>query len=298
MVDVVAFVPPEDVPSSFVACLESSVAARALSLRLCTSDVEASRMVERCRDANSVPSLVVDYSNRHMLSCTEAADWLNAQGALVLAPPAAVRVWRDKWHTHLRLAGLGFRLPATVLATCHAQSALLLEELNVGAMDTARVVCKPRVGAGGRGVMVTAGAPGAISAVLQDAEANSHLLQEFIPPRDPDGTLRWFRIFHCLGETFCTTWDPETHASDAAPADAVSELHAIALRLAAVSGYGWFSTEVVWPRGESAPFVIDPLNHKPFMRTSSEVGIYGVIDDVVPWAVSRIVNAAFPEGGK
>jgi hypothetical protein len=236
--------------------------------------------------------LFIDYMGRSFAdrdSINRTAEQLLGK---VVEPERLLSTWSDKWNTHKALEAAGIPRPATLLCPTD-MPAKELEALVVSVVGEPFVV-KPRRGSGGRGVCVDARASDLLD-VLRISGDNAPLLEQLIEPVRIGPIPAWLRVYHCHGRNWPCFWDPSTHGTRFAPhlvAPTVRDrIEETVSGIAAVTGYSLFSTEVAMTAGQGHELVVvDAANHKPFMGTTSEVGLRGVPDAVAAQIAHRLVT--------
>ncbi len=144
------------------------------------------------------------------------------------------------------------------------------------------------------------GSCGALEAARDYDSEDTYLLQEFVQPLDLDGRLAWFRVYNCFGRIWPCFWHPDTHATEyVTPAEieryGLYELERISRKIALISGYTWFSTEIALTLRDGRPtfLPIDYLNNKCFMLTHAEFGPCGMPAVVAERVACEIVEQTY-----
>jgi hypothetical protein len=283
-------------PSRFIGLLEREARARGMIFFHCQNHDQAETLRRAIERGELRVDCLVDYMGRSFTHDYELGCAVKDAGGLVLDDPDRVRIYGDKATMHEELSRAGLAMPRTLIWRPGAPSRDLTPEER-GYLG-GRIVCKPANGSGSGGVVIGM-APTA--AALDDARDydpdDSYLLQEFVAPLDLDGRPAWFRVYNCFGKIFACFWHPETHATALVSAEekviyGLHELEHISRRIAAISGYSWFSAEIALTMRAGRPVFlpIDYLNNKCFMLTHSEFGPAGMPDAVaeaVAWQIAE-----------
>jgi hypothetical protein len=245
---------------------------------------------------------LIDYMGRSFRHDYELGCAVKDAGGLVIDDPDRVRIYGSKAAMHQELVRIGQALPRTILWRPEQPSRDLTpaERAFLGP----RIVCKPACGSGCGGVVIDM--PGTAAALGEAREydpEDTYLLQEFVEPLDLDGQPAWFRVYNCFGKIFPCFWNPVTHATELATAEQIEryglyELEHISRRVALVSGYTWFSTEIALTLRQGRPVFlpIDYLNNKCFMLTHAEFGPRGIPAAVAEAVAREIVEQTYRHG--
>jgi hypothetical protein len=225
---------------------------------------------------------LVDYMGRSFQSDYELGCAVKDAGGLVIDDPDRVKIYGDKAVMHQELVRLGLAMPRTILWRPDQPSRDLTaaERAFLGP----RIVCKPACGSGSGGVVLDLdGSCAMLDAAREYDTDDTYLLQEFVQPLDLDGRPAWFRVYNCFGKILPCFWRPDTHATEFVTPPEIEryglyELERISRKIALISGYTWFSTEIALTLRDGRPtfLPIDYLNNKCFMLTHAEFGPSGM----------------------
>lgn len=239
---------------------------------------------------------LIDYMGRSFRNDYELGCAVKDSGGMVLDDPDRVRIYGDKAVIHHELARLGLAMPRTLMWRPGQPSRDLTPDER--AYLGGRIVCKPARGSGSGGVVLDlTPTEAALAAARAYDDEDTYLLQEFVQPLEIAGRPAWFRVYNCFGTVMPCFWNPATHATEPVTPEQIERyrLHAlerISQKIALVSGYSWFSTEIALTlRGGRPAFLpIDYLNNKCFMLTHAEFGPSGM-----PLAVAEAVTRTIAE---
>lgn len=276
----------------FLALLEHEARARGMVFFHCQNHDQAETLRHAVLRGELRIDCLVDYMGRSFVHDYELGCAVRDAGGIVLDDPDRVRFYGDKATMHQELARAGLAMPRTLIWRPGTASRDLTaaERAYLGG----RIVCKPANGSGSGGVVLDMAPTGAALDDARDYDpGDSYLLQEYVEPLSLDGRPAWFRVYNCFSKIFACFWHPATHATTPVTTEekvvyGLHELEHISRRIAAISGYGWFSTEIALTmRGGRPAFLpIDYLNNKCFMLTHAEFGPSGM-PDAVAEAVAR-----------
>jgi len=269
-------------PPHFVNLLEREAHARGMVFFHCQHHDHAETLRwELYRGALRIDGLV-DYMGRSFRSDYELGCAVKDAGGLVIDDPDRVKIYGDKAVMHQELARIGLAMPRTILWRPDQPSRDLTpaERAFLGA----RIVCKPACGSGSGGVVLDwDGACAGLEAAREYDPEDTYLLQEFVQPIDLESRPAWFRVYNCFGKILPCFWNPATHATEFVTPDEIEryglyELERISRKIALISGYTWFSTEIALTLRDGRPtfLPIDYLNNKCFMLTHAEFGPSGM----------------------
>jgi hypothetical protein len=271
-------------PPAFVTLLEREAHARGMVFVHCKNHDQAETLCYALAAGALRVDCLIDYMGRSFRHDYELGCAVKDSGGLVADDPDRVRIFGDKATMHQELTRAGVALPRTLIWRAGRPS----RDLTAGerAMLGGRIVCKPARGSGSGGVVLDMdGSRAALDAARDYDPEDDYLLQEFVSPLDLDGRPAWFRVYNCFGRVFACFWHPVTHETTlVAPAEMATyglhDLERISRKIALISGYTWFSSEIALAERDGRPafLPIDYLNNKCFMLTHSEVGRHGMPD--------------------
>jgi hypothetical protein len=277
-------------PPRFLGLLEREARACGMVFFHCQNHEQAETLRWALERRELKVDCLIDYMGRSFHNDYELGCAVKDNGGIVLDDPDRVRIYGDKATMHLEMALMGIGMPRTLIWHPGAPSRdlSLAERAYLGE----RIVCKPANGSGSGGVVLDFEPTAAGLDAARDYDPDdSYLLQEFVQPLDLAGRPAWFRVYNCFGKVFPCFWHPETHTTAMVSAEdkvlyGLHELEHISRRIALISGYTWFSTEIALTmRGGRPVFLpIDYLNNKCFMLTHAEFGPTGM-----PCAVAEAV---------
>lgn len=283
----------------FVYLLEREARARGMSFLHCQNHDQAEALRwDLHRGALRIGALV-DYMGRSFTHDYELGCAVKDAGGLVLDDPDRVRIYGDKAVMHQEMARIGLTMPRTLMWHTDEPSRDLTAEER--AYLGPRIVCKPANGSGSGGVVLDmAGTQAALDDARDYDPDDTYLLQEFVQPLDLEGRPAWFRVYNCFGTILPCFWHPDTHATELVPSDMIEryglhELARISEKIALISGYTWFSTEIalVLRNCRAAFLPIDYLNNKCFMLTHPEFGPSGMPVMVAEAVAHEIVEQTY-----
>lgn len=222
---------------------------------------------------------------------------LKDSGTRVVADPDRVRSALDKSVTHYTLTDAEIDVPYTVVVR-NWEPTRRLNDYERGGLGLPFVI-KPASGYGQRGVKVIED----WMSLKEIAEARSFdpgdnfLLQEFIKPRQLDGSPAWFRVFFVFGEVMICWWNPKTGAYRQTTLREferyrLSPVARIASEIAAGTGIEWFSCEIALNEKTGQFTVIDYMNDQ-FDISSQTQRDAGIPDDLVLLFVQRLAEKAW-----
>jgi hypothetical protein len=283
----------------FLALLEREARARGMVFFHCQNHDQAQTLLGALDRRELKIDCLIDYMGRSFIRDYELGCAVKDSGGIVLDDPDRVRIYGDKATMHQEMARAGIVMPRTLIWRPNMPSRDLTPDERAYLGD--QIVCKPANGSGSGGVVIGMEPTEAALADARDYDPDdSFLLQEFVQPLDLDGRPAWFRVYNCFGKIFACFWHPETHATIlVSPEEKVMyglhELDHISRQIAAISGYGWFSTEIALTmRGGRPVFLpIDYLNNKCFMLTHAEFGPSGMPDAVAEAVVREIAEQTY-----
>jgi hypothetical protein len=269
-------------PPYFVNLLEREAQARGMIFFHCQQHDHAETLrLELYRGTLRIDGLL-DYMGRSFQSDYELGCAVKDAGGLVIDDPDRVKIYGDKAVMHQELVRLGQAMPRTILWRPDQPSRDLTpaERAFLGP----RIVCKPACGSGSGGVVLDLdGSCAMLDAAREYDTDDTYLLQEFVQPLDLDGRPAWFRVYNCFGKILPCFWHPDTHATEFVTPPEIEryglyELERISRKIALISGYTWFSTEIALTLRDGRPtfLPIDYLNNKCFMLTHAEFGPSGM----------------------
>ncbi len=280
----------------FIRMLEHAAHERGMIFVHCQNHEQAETLRWALYAGSLRVDCLVDYMGGSFRYDYELGCAVKDAGGMVLDDPDRVWIYGDKAAIHQELARLGMAMPRTLIWRPGVPSRDLTaaERAYLGP----RIVCKPARGSGSGGVVLgMQPAAAALAAARAYDDEDSYLLQEFVRPLTIDGRPAWFRVYNCFGTVLPCFWNPDTHATELLAPELIARhrLHAlerISQKIALVSGYTWFSTEIALTlRGGRPVFLpIDYLNNKCFMLTQDEFGPSGM-----PLAVAETVTREIAE---
>jgi hypothetical protein len=283
-------------PPRFLNLLEREARARGMVFFHCQNHDQAETLRHAVLRGELRIDCLIDYMGRSFVHDYELGCAVKDAGGLVLDDPDRVRIYGDKATMHEELVRAGIEMPRTLIWRPGQPSRDLLPDER--ALLGERLVCKPANGSGSGGVVIGIEPTAAALDEARDYDPDdSFLLQEFVEPLDLDGRPAWFRVYNCFGRIMPCFWHPVTHATwpvtveDTFRYD-LHELEHISRRIAAISGYVWFSTEIALTMraGRPAFLPIDYLNNKCFMLTHAEFGPTGMPDAIAEAVAWQIVD--------
>lgn len=240
--------------------------------------------------------VLIDMSSATFLSQDlfyRVAKEVKRQGGTVINDPQRARVATDKARFHRLLERHGVPVPPTVVVPLSKVDSFRLTRRMRRTLGDPFII-KPAWGGGGSGV-VRGHSEADIRRSIEQFYSNAYLLQNIIVPREFDGRVAWFRVFHVFGELIPCWWDPASNVYHMVSPYEVQQyglgpLRDIALNIAVLSQMDFFSTEItVTPEGDY--FVIDYLNDECDMRVKSYYTT-GVPDEVVRRIAHLLVQNA------
>jgi hypothetical protein len=222
---------------------------------------------------------------------------LKDSGARVVADPDRVKSAQDKSVTHYMLSDAGIDVPFSVVIR-NWEPARRLTEYERSGLGLPFVV-KPASGYGQRGVKVVPNwmSLKEIAEVRAFDPGDNFLLQEFIRPKELDGSSAWFRVFFIFGEVMICWWNPQNGLYRQLTLREferyrLSPLARIASEIASVTNIEWFSCEIALSAKTERYVVIDYMNDQ-FDVSSQSQREAGVPDDLVLLFVQRLTEKAW-----
>lgn len=213
----------------------------------------------------------------------------------VIDPPDVALAAFDKARLHPRLLAAGFAVPPTVIVP--AEQA---DNFPLGAVERAQLgtpfVIKPARGYGKRGVIFDATGTADLARSVAAWPDSAYLLQRRIVPRMIGGEPAYFRVYFVFGAVWCCWWSCFTDHYRMLTADeertlALAPLREIVVRLAALTGMNFFSSEIaLTAAGEFV--LIDYVNDQCHMLAQSADPRIGVPDELVAAIARRLVEGA------
>jgi hypothetical protein len=292
----------DGIPPHFVRLLEHAAHTQGMIFFHCCNHDQAETLRLALADGTLTIGCLVDYMGRSFRRDYELGCAVKDSGGIVVDDPDRVRIYGDKAVMHRELARMAVELPRTLIwrpgqpsrDLTPAERALLGE----------RIVCKPAHGSGAGGVILDMASTRAALDDARDYDPDDcYLLQEFVQPLDLDGRPAWFRVYNCFGRIFACFWNPQTHETAlVTPGEMLRyrlcDLEEISRKVALISGYTWFSTEIAVAEreGRRVCLPIDYLNNKCYMMTHAEVGARGLPDAVAEAVAQRIAEQAQRRG--
>jgi hypothetical protein len=285
-------------PPAFVRLLEREAHARGLIFVRCKNNDQAETLRYALADSSLRIDCLIDYMGRSFRHDYELGCAVKDTGGLVVDDPDRVKIFGDKVVMHQELGRAGLALPRTLIwrAWQPSRDLTAAERTLLGR----RIVCKPACGSGSDGVVLDMKGTRAALDAARDYDPDDHyLLQEFVAPLDLDGRPAWFRVYNCFGRVFACFWHPETHETmlvtpQEMAAYRLNDLERISRKIALISDYTWFSSEIALAGRDGRPVFlpIDYLNNKCYMLTHSEVGSRGLPDALAAEVAREIVAQA------
>lgn len=283
----------------FVTMLEREAHERGMTFVHCQNHEQAETLRWELYRGHLHIDCLIDYMGRSFRNDYELGCAVKDTGGMVLDDPDRVKIYGDKAIIHQELEHVGLAMPRTLLWQPGDPNRDLTPEEQVYLGP--RIVCKPARGSGSGGVVLGMAPTAAALADARDYDdEDTYLLQEFVEPIDLDGRPAWFRVYNCFGTIFPCFWNPESHATELVTPEQITryglyELERISQKIALVSGYTWFSTEIAltWRSGRLAFLPIDYLNNKCFMLTHEEFGPSGMPTQVAAAVAQEIAEQTF-----
>jgi hypothetical protein len=280
----------------FIRLIEQYAHAHGLTFIHCGEAEHALTMHAALLEQRLTIGCLIDYMGRSFRNDTEFGRAVRDHGGMVIVDPDAVLRFGDKATIHRALERAGVSMPHTLLLdpAMPDRDVTYAERRQLGR----RLICKPARGSGAGGVILDFdGTQAGMAEARAYDENDDYLIQEFVQPIEFNGRPAWFRVYNCFGRVMACWWHPTSHATQLVTAEEVElyGLHGLArisATLAAISGYTWFSTEIaVAQRGVQRVLLpIDYLNNKCFMLCHSEVGEYGLPDQLAEMVAGTIVE--------
>ena len=221
---------------------------------------------------------------------------LKDAGTRVVADPDDVKIAADKSVTHFDLMQAGISVPFTVIIG----SGEPLKEFTGEEKEKLGhpIVVKPALGYGQRGVKITAYE--AVREAIDEARnvnmGGAVLVQEFIEPKEIEGSPAWFRVFSTFGEITPCWWNPNTHTYREVALREVYEhkllpMIQITTEIAGITRVEWFSCEVAINKKNNEFVAIDYMNDQCWVNPQSK-SADGIPDDIIARIAGRIVKNA------
>ncbi len=209
---------------------------------------------------------------------------VKAAGGYVINDPDLGAVAAHKGLFHVKLEQNGVPVPKSVVVQrSQLETYRITDELK--AQLGVPFVVKPGWGGGALGVNINARTE---QDLLKCAEAapnsDSFLIQRRIKPRELEGHVGWFRVFHVLGEVIPCWWEPPANQYQLlTPLQQrvyrLGPLRKISREIARLSGVEFFSTEICFTTQREF-LAVDYLNTDCDMHPKSFFPT-GVPDEVV-----------------
>jgi hypothetical protein len=222
---------------------------------------------------------------------------LKDSGTRILADPDDVKAASDKSITHFDLVAARVPVPYTVLIRHWESTRRLTNEEKIGLGSP--FVIKPALGYGQQGVRIINQKPNLkdIAAAREFDRGDNFLLQEFVEPRELNGSLAWFRVFQLFGEIIPCWWHPRTNifrqvTLQEMESHSLSALIRITSEIARITLIDWFSCEIAINRKNNKFVVIDYMNDQCAIYPQSQHPD-GVPDDLVVHIATRIIENAW-----
>jgi hypothetical protein len=221
---------------------------------------------------------------------------LKDAGTRIVADPDDVKTAADKSVTHFDLMRAGISVPFTVLIRSGESPREFTGEEKEKLGHP--IVVKPALGYGQRGVKITAYE--AIREAIAEARkvnmGDTVLVQEFIEPREIEGSLAWFRVFNTFGEITPCWWNPHAHTYREVTLGEVYKhkllpMIQITAEIARITRVEWFSCEVAINKKNNEFVAIDYMNDQCWVNPQSKSDD-GIPDDIIAHIAGRIVEKA------
>jgi len=217
-------------------------------------------------------------------------------GAKVIDPPDVAMAACHKAMAHQRLLAAGLLLPPTIIldeSSAGHWPELTAEQLTL--LEPPFVI-KPALGYGRKGIILDATSIADLKKAAMAWPWGPYLLQKRIVPRTLAGEPAYFRVYHVFGTTWLSWWNCYTDKYRLVTPEEEAELmlaplHQIALKLAAVTGMNFFSTEVSQTEAGEF-FLIDYVNDQCHLLTQTASPQNGVPDELVNAIALKLVEAA------
>jgi hypothetical protein len=196
---------------------------------------------------------------------------------------------------HPRLIHAGIHVPHTLFVRAAEVADWKLSEEHRAFLGSPFVI-KPSLGYGKQGVILDAVAEADLLRSAKVWRDPVYLLQRRIVPRELNGRPAYFRVFHAFGSVWFTWWNCYTdeYRTLTPPEMETFTLHPlreIVLRIAAVTGMSFFSSEIA-QTGDGRFVVIDYVNDQCHLLTQSASPQRGVPDEIVAGIARRLAEAA------
>ena len=218
-------------------------------------------------------------------------------GTKIVADPDHVKTAADKSVTHFDLMRANISVPFTVIIRSGESSREFTDEEKEKLGHV--IVVKPALGYGKRGVKITT------YEVMREAIAEARkanmgdtvLVQEFIEPREIEGSPAWFRLFNTFGEITPCWWNPNAHTyRETTPGEVYKHkllpMIQITAEIARITRIEWFSCEVAINKKNNEFMAIDYMNDQCWVNPQSK-STDGVPDDVISRIARRIIEKAW-----
>jgi hypothetical protein len=219
--------------------------------------------------------------------------WARARQVRRINPAEISERAENKAGMHLQLIANGIYAPYTLLLPPFIEHPLL-PDLDLSPLG-APFVIKPAYGGGGEGVVSEATTADQVLRTRLEFPDQTYLVQSQIRPCDLDGRPAWFRVFHVGGEVWPCWWHPATHVFTVLSAEdelryGLSRLREVTLRIAALCGLAWFSTEIA-STDDGQFTAVDYVNDSIDLRVQSRAAD-GVPDEIVDAMARKLVSLA------
>ena len=213
----------------------------------------------------------------------------------VIDPPGVALAAFNKARLHPRLAAAGINVPPTVIVSREQIAGFELSDADRVLLGSPFVI-KPSLGYGRRGLVLDATGASDLARSQAAWPDPQSLLQRRIEPRWLVGLPAYFRVYYVFGSTWICWWNCFTdHYRRVTETEmkefSLAPLGQLIVRIAALTGMNFFSTEVV--QTEAGEFVvIDYVNDQCHLLTQSASPHNGVPDELVAAIARRLVEAA------
>ncbi|NQW21973.1 MAG: hypothetical protein HQ475_00855 [SAR202 cluster bacterium] len=225
----------------------------------------------------------------------QMAKEVKRQGGHVIDDPDVGAVMAHKGRFHQILVENQVPVPETIIVQRKELKGFRLTDEITDRVGVPFVV-KPGWGGGGQGVIVNAQTK---EDLLRSAEmapnSDSFMIQRRLTPKQLEGHLAWFRVFHVLGEIIPCWWEPGSGVYQLlSPLQRrlyhLRPVTTITRDIARISRMHLFSTEVCLTE-DGKFFAVDYLNTDPDMNPKSFYRS-GVPDEVVRRIAWQLVDHA------
>ena len=221
---------------------------------------------------------------------------LKSVGTRIVADPDDVKTAADKSITHFDLMRAGISVPFTVIIASGERPRDFTEEEKQKLGHS--IVVKPALGYGKRGVKITTyeAIREAITEARRANMGDTVLVQEFIEPKEIEGSPAWFRVFNTFGEITPCWWDPNDHTYREVTVGEIYKhkllpMIKIIAEIARITRIEWFSCEVAINKKTNEFVAIDYMNDQCWVNPQSKSSD-GIPNDIIAHIAERIVEKA------